>query len=267
MIRFTKFIETLFIPALALIGLLVSLADSFGLFNLIPSNRIPVLTLFLVSLALSSLSFVHRKSTEAHQDVQRLLLRIGPEHISKVLQQIDPHLRKVLKDDYFMDVLEFFQAAVEERKVRLNDGARFRFYFIRTLLSYPKATFLSTEPSLWRDPSIQSITARFIQNGGRIEQIIFIKNPEELTSTEMLAALDRLHNIGILVHIVYSTSTPGDLKKNFIVGAKRRIAWETEVDNEGQVGASTVTTNARIIAHYRIIFEKLRESAIRSGTT
>ncbi|MBV9231569.1 MAG: hypothetical protein JOZ18_19830 [Chloroflexi bacterium] len=261
--KFTKLIEGLLVPAIAMICLLVSLADFFGLFNLIPTSRIPLLTLLLVSLALSSLSFVQNKSAEAHQDVQRLLSKIEPEHMGKVLQQIDPRLRKVLTDDYFIDILEFFQTAVKESKIHLNDVARFRFYFIRTLQSHPKSVFLSTEPFLWRDPIIMDTIKQFIQNGGKIEQILFVKNTQELSSSAIEEVLIQQRNIGVKVHIVNGAMIPGDLKKHFIVEFKGKLAWETHLDGDGHAGSSMITTNKHLTASYCRIFEKLRESEIR----
>lgn len=260
--RFTKLIESMLVPTIAIICLLASLADFFGLFNLIPANRIPMLTLLLVSLALSSLSIVHSNSVQAQRDVERLLSKIEPEQMAKVLQQIDPHLRKVLKDDYFLDILEFFQAAVEQSKVQLNDVTRFRFYFIRTLRNYTKSTFLSTVPFLWKDPTIEDAIARFIQKGGKIEQVFFVKDDQELSSPALQAVLARQQKIGVQVHIINSIVTPSDLKKNFIVESRGKIAWETHMHDDGHIGSGTITTNTHLTVSYCRIFEKLRESEI-----
>jgi hypothetical protein len=165
--RFTKLIESMLVPTIAVICLLVSQSDFFGLFNLVPANRIPMLTLLLVLLALSSLSVVHSKSAQAQRDVERLLTKIEPEHMGRVLRQIDPHMRKVLKDDYLINIHEFFQTAVEQSKVQLNDLMHFRFYFIRTLHCYAKSTFLSTAAYLWQDLTIEEAVGRFIQKGAR----------------------------------------------------------------------------------------------------
>lgn len=264
MIRFTRLIEALLIPTIAIICLLISLADLFGFFNLLPTNRIPMLTLLLVSLVLSSLSFVHSRSAASHQDVQLLLSKIEPDHMGKVLQQIDSRLRKVLKEDYFIDILEFFQTAVKESRVQLNDATRFRFYFIRTLQSYPKSTFLSTASYLWKDSTIEEALARFIQNGGKIEQVLFVKNVQELSSSpiqELIARLKKL-GVGIQVHIVNGTTTPGDLKKIFVVESKGKVAWEIHVDEEGYMESSIITTNKHPCTGFCRIFEKLRESEI-----
>ncbi len=260
--RFTKLIEDMLVPTIAIICLLVSLADFFGLFNLIPANRIPMLTLLLVSLALSSLSIVHSKSAEAQHGVERLLSKIEPEHMWRVLEQIDPHLRKVLKDDYFLDILEFFQTAVKQSKVQLNDVTRFRFYFVRTLQCYPKSTFLSTVPYLWKDPTIEDAVARFIQKRGKIEQVFFVKDDQECSSPALRAVLDHQKKIGVQVHIVNGGVTPGDLKKSFIVESRRKIAWEVHVDNDGHIASSTITTNKSLTTSYCRTIEKLRESSI-----
>lgn len=263
--RFTRLIEGMFVPVIAVICLLISLADFFGLFNLIPKDRIPLLTLLLVSLVLSSLSFVHSRHAEAQQDVQRLLAKIDTNYMGKVLHQIDPRLRKVLKDDYFIDILEFFQIAVEESKVQLNDAARFRFYFIHTLQSYPKSTFLSTASFLWKDPAIEEVIAQFIKNGGKLEQILFVKDAEEISSSAFQALLARQQRLGanIQVHIVNAAATPGDLKKNFVVESKGKIAWDLHVDEDGHIESSIIIANKHSTAGFCRIFEKLRESKIR----
>jgi hypothetical protein len=258
--KFTKLIEAMLIPAIAIICLLISVADFFGLFNLIPSSRIPILTLLLMSLALSSLTTIHSKSAQSQHDVERLLSKIEPEHMDRVLQQIDPHLRKVLKEDYFIDILEFFQTAVEQSKVQLNDTTRFRFYFIRTLQAYPKATFLSTIPYLWKDPIIEEAIARFIQRGGNTVQVFFVKDSQECSSQPLQAILERQRKIGVQVHIINSTMIPGDLKKNFIAESRGKIAWEAHIHDDGSLGSSTITTNKHLTTSYCRIFEKLRES-------
>lgn len=156
MSRLTRYIEDLLLPVITIAALAVSLADLFGLFSLVPASRIPMLTLLLMSLALSSLVLIQRRIAEIHERVQRVLLQIVLERMAEeMLEQIDPDLLKILKEEYFLDVIAFFRAAIEESKVQVNDIVRLRHYYIRTLQCYPKATFLSTLSSgavtFWED--------------------------------------------------------------------------------------------------------------------
>ena len=73
-----------------------------------------------------------------------------------------------------------------------------------------------------------------------------------------------MQKMGVQVHIVNSAATPGDLKKNFIVESRGKIAWEMHVDDDGHVGSSIVTTNQYLATSFCRIFEKLLESEMRN---
>lgn len=265
MSKLVRCIEELLFPLIAATSLLVSLADLFGLFHLIPASSIPLLTLLLVSLVLNSLVVIQRRCAEMLERTHRLLSNIVLEQMAKeVLAQIDPNLLRALKDDYFLDVIEFLQTAIKESKVQVNDIARLRYYYIRTMHCYPKATFLSSNSSaisyLWEDHAIEDATAVFIRNGGKMKRIILVKDNQELASQELQEKVERQRKIGVQIYIVNGNATPADLKKNFLVESKGKIAWEMQVDHGDHVGASTVTTNKRVTSGYCRIFEKLRES-------
>src|SRR5437588_9024114 len=118
MLKRVRFIEELLPPVIAATALLVSLADLFGLLSLLPPSRIPMLTLLLMSLVLSSLVLIQRRIAEIYEQVQHLVLKIALEHMGgELLEQIDQGLLKVLKDDYFLDVLAFLLTAIKESKV------------------------------------------------------------------------------------------------------------------------------------------------------
>ena len=180
MSKLARYIEELLLPIIAATLLLVSIADLFGLFHLIPESSIPMLTLLLVSLALNSLVVIQKRTNDINERTQLLLSKIAFEHMAKeALEQIDPVLRKVLQDDYFLDVVGFLSTAINERKVPVNDIARLRFYYIRTLKCFQRATFLSTNSAsaftLWEDHAIEKATGEFISKGGIIKQIFFVK--------------------------------------------------------------------------------------------
>ncbi len=263
-----RFIEELLPPLIAAAVLLVSFADLFGLLSLIPPGRIPMLTLLLMSLALNSLVLIQRRIAEMKEQVQHLVLKIALEHMGgEVLEQVDPILRKVLKDDYFLDVMAFLLTAVKESKVQVNDIVRLRHYYIRTLQSHPKATFLSTHPlmaSQHENQLIEKAIANFIAKGGKMKHIIFVRDVQELSLPILQARVARLRQMGVQVHFVNGSTLPGDLRKNFLVESHGKIAWEMHVDHDGHVISGTVSANKQTNATYCHIFEKLLESEIHA---
>jgi hypothetical protein len=262
-----RWIEGLLLPVISITALLLSLTDVFGFFPFLPTSRIPALTLSIVSLVLTSLMFIQRRSTEIQEQTQRLLSRMVLEQMTnEVIEQIDPALRKVFKDDYFKEVIGFLLTAVKESKVQVNDITRVRYYYIRTLRQYSKATFLSTQClssfNLWDDPVIEEATASFIKAGGKVERIVFVKDASELDSEQVEKTIERQRKIGVRVHIINSAVIPADLKKNFIVESRGRIAWDIHADNSEHIRAM-VTTNKQLATSYYHNFEKLRESKVQ----
>jgi hypothetical protein len=258
-----RYIEGLLIPIAAIIYLLISLADLFDLLRFV-GDRLPLLTALLLSLVIASVSSVQRQYIEIHKDIQYLLSEVEIEKLGRIVEEIDPNLRKVLEDEYFLDILKFLRVAVRERKVPVNDWARFCHYYVRTLQVFSKTTFLSASTSitghLWKDAVIEDAMARFIKRGGKVRLVFFLKDVKELVLPEVKEALARLQTIGIEVAIAFHASTPNELKKNFIVESKGKIAWEMHLDDEGRVTTSIVTTNQQQTASYQKMFEKLRGS-------
>ena len=260
-----RVIEGLLFPIVALITLLLSLADLFGFLSFIPTSRIPMLTLSIVSLILSALMLIQRKSTETHELTRSLLSKNLLERLDKeVLDRIDSGLRKLFKDDYFLDPIEFLLIAIKENKVLVNHTEQLSYYYARTLRRYPRAKFLSTQCSsafsLWKDLVIEEETASFIHNGGKVERIFFVKDAQELALQEIQEMVECQRKIGVEVHIVYSSGTPPGLKKNFIVESKGKIAWE--IHEDGDHIRAMVTTDKQLVTNYCHIFEKLREGKI-----
>ena len=261
MSKLLHFIEVLLIPSIAIISAIVSLGDLFNIFHLIPEGYMPMLTLLLVSMALGSLCFIQNKCNELRRDLERLLCRVELEYMKETITQIHPALRRTLNDDFFLDIVHFFHTVVNESKVRVNNSARFRFYFQRTLQTYPKATFLLTSSLatsyLWEDVEIEDALTSFIHAGGKIKQVFFIKGLSELTSQKVQDMLTHQQRIGIEVHIVDSTSIPDNLKQYFLVESRKKIAWEIPVEHAGHVGSSVITANKQATASYSTIFNKL----------
>jgi hypothetical protein len=261
MFKLPRFIDDLFLSIVAIAGLLFSLADLLGL---LPSlgGRLPMLTLLLVSLAMASVSRIQHKCISMHKDIQHLLSEIELAKLARIIEQIDPNLRKVLEDDYFLDVLDFFQEAVREQSVHVDDWARFCHYFVLTLELFPKTTFLAVSTAitsdLWQNPMIVDAMDQFIKSKGKIKLVFFLKDTQALALPGVQTVLAGLETIGAQVEIVFNALTPNELKKNFIVESKEKIGWEIQFDGEGSVTTSVLTTNQEKTASYRKVFEKLR---------
>src|ERR1043165_2335727 len=145
MLKIIKLVEIILIPAIAIISMLISLADFFGLLNQLPwiSIHIPALTLLLVSLTMSSLSIMHSKLVNLEDDVRVVLSNEMLAAMRRALERVDPNLRKIFEDD-ILELVGSYKLAVTENTFRFSDVDRFRYYYIRTLQNYPKATFLAT---------------------------------------------------------------------------------------------------------------------------
>lgn len=261
MSKLLHLIEVLLIPLIAMISMVVSLGDLFDIFHLVSTSRLPMLILLIMSMALGSLSFIQSKCNEMQREIESLSSKMDLERMSKLLGQIDPDLRKVLNDDYFLSKLGFLQTAVVESKVHLNEVAHFRFYFQQTLHCYPKATFFLTSSIatsyLWKDTDIENAFIHFIRGGGKVKQIFFVKSSEECNSPDVQAILEHQRDIDIEINVINSTSIPGDLKKYFLVESERRLAWELSVDEEGHLREGVVIANKQIAADYCKVFERL----------
>ncbi len=209
--------------------------------------------------------FIQRRSVEIHKQTQHLSEKITLEQIDeKSLELIDPRLRKLVKDDFFLDKLEALQAAIKESKVQMNRIEDMRYCLKSTLQRYPRATFLCTQcPAtfdLWDDKYIKESMASFIQSGGKIEQFLFVKDAQELASKKIQKMIKRRQAIGVQVHIVDSSVSTAVMQKNLFVESKGRIAWEIYKNSEHL--SATFTTNKKQATGYRHIFEKLQKSKI-----
>ena len=265
MSKLARFIEELLLPLIAAAALVVSLADLFGFFSLLPVNRIPMLTLLLVSLVLSSLILIQRRLAAIYEQMQHPIAKIELEQVAEeMIQRIDPGLSKVFKDEYFLELFDFLRVAIKESKVPVNDIPRLRYYYANTLKCFPRATFFSAyslaASSFWEDETIKKATADFIRARGKLKHIIFVKDAQEQASPDTQLLVSHLRDIGVEVQFVNSSTLPGDLKKNFFVESKGRIAWEIH-ENSGHLSA-TVTTNKQLTTGYCRIFEKLREGKL-----
>lgn len=142
---------------------------------------------------------------------------------------------------------------------RTYNHAGFRLAFQRMLKAYPHATLLSTNSRatfhLWNERSMFEALTRFIQEGGSIEQILFVNDLEEAASMEIKTMIDILETAGITLRIAFSPSS--ELKQHFIVESQGKFGYEIAVDEQGRAGMSHPIIDEQAIEHYQKIFENL----------
>lgn len=261
MSRFFSLLEKTLLPVAALISLAASLGDLSGFFRMLPSAQFSFLLLMITLLALGTAGFVQNRCAQIGRALTSLAGKNEMNNINEMIMHIDLNLRKVWGDHYFARMGKLLQMAIEERRVEVND---FSFYFKQLLLAYPGATFLSTSSlsvsHLWTNREVAQALADFIQVGGRVEQLFFVRSLEEESSVEMRVVLAHLKKIGVSVQVIDSAQYPCDLKNFFLVEARRRIAWEIPIDRQGRIGTSVVTADERTIARYVEIFSALWKS-------
>lgn len=266
--RLSKLAEILLTPAIIIASLAISLLDFSGLLGSSSwmSQHLPSITLVLLALTLSSVSILQGKHGALHRDVQFVLSDVEFARMRRSLEQLDPNLRKVFGDD-FTDLMISFKLAIEAKKIAVNSGSRYRYFYIRTLQCYPKASFLATSfpraTYLWKDLAVEEAVKAFIRNGGKMTRIFFIRDAHELTSSEVQEVLTRQCKIGVKVYTVYANTVAYDLQKNFLVEAKGRIAWETFMHDNQKLGSCIATADTTETQKYCQIIKRLQESNIQ----
>lgn len=205
------------------------------------------------------------KFKELQRELEQLLKKSNFERMEEIIKLTNPELHTVLGSDYFSIIHHSLQLAIKEGTIEVNDLTSFRLYFKQILRAHPGATFDSTSSLatsyLWNEREMKEAMRTFINNGGKIEQVFFVKGLEEMASPELETILDSLQKIGINIRIVSSTHVPAALKKYFFVEENKKIAWEIPIDDHGRAGTGMITTNALLMADFLRIFDNLCQSS------
>lgn len=238
--------EKLLLPV-ALVSLLVSLGDLSGLFHLLPATQVTFVLLMVTLLTLGTAGFIQNRCDRLR-------------HINTVMLRIDPNLRKVWGDNYLAQMGRLLHTAVTERRVEVDNMA---LYFRRLLQAYPGAVFLSTcAPEiahLWTGKEIAQALGSFIQAGGQVKQLFFVRSLEDEASVELRVTLERLRKMGVCVQVVNSARCPCSQSPFFFVESHRQIAWEIPRDQRGRIGASILTADEQTIDRHIELFAHLWE--------
>lgn len=247
----------------ATICIVLDVGDAFNLFNSLPASYISLLLLFLQALMLSSLALLLNHLADLSKDIRKSAREDDIAYLRRSYMQVGENLRLVLGDDFFTELLSPLQIALKEQEVFFRESTQFRYYYVSTLENYASETFLCSTTlktlSLWLDPGISTINANFIKNGGKIQQIVFVKSEDNLSSTEFQQFLANQQSIGVDVSIATMTVDLHALmfeflRKNIIVGARTTIAWEVFIDENGAIGPSKLMINpSKIDDHRRVL--------------
>jgi hypothetical protein len=273
--RFIDLLEGAFILAAAIIAFGIGLLDLFGLLDAIPilANRVPVLTLLLLSLALG-LFFLLRTRVEAIEDIKTGLIATQRDislvlsqrvlaDIEKTIGSIDADLRLVFESD-IRELLGSIILAMHDRSIKITEIERYRYYYIRTLANFPKTTILATSiPSskyFWRNPAVEIAIANFIQEGGIFKRIFFLDDIADMMHSEVQEILRKQLEINVETYVVPITAVNPRLNTLFVVESHKRIGWQIYTDDNKRISSVVATTDQEKTGKFLEIFDQLLQT-------
>lgn len=283
--RFLDFLEGAFIIVSAIISFLVAMADLFGFlddFKLL-ENRVPVLTLLLLSLALGIFYLLQRKQEQFGQRVedlssgidlinQNITLVLSRDLLGEIhnsLEKVDDNLRKVFEND-IRDLIGSMSLAISESSIRITEVERYRYYYIRMLEQFPKvsmaATSLPSTAYFWGNQAIEIAIQRFISEGGHFRRIFFLKDWSEMQDLGVRAILRRQLEIGVETYVVALNEIPAALYVLLVIEGQEKIGWQISIDANDRITSVTATTNKEQTQRLRAIFEQLLQIPARKLT-
>ena len=271
-IKYVEAISLIFICLTVVFTGAVSILDLFDLLNEITfiKARIPTITLLLVSTSVLGLvvyvtSVLSRKLDSIEDSMLSLQSYVHQDTIERVKslrRQIEPNLEAVF-GNLISDSLNNIVQALKEHRVRFNDVELFRYLYKVTLEKYPNAMFMATslpyEKYFWRDRPMEEAIERFIDKGGVMKRIFFLKSMDELGTEEVAQIISTQCSIGVEVYVAVKSKIPRELRRFFVVDEGRQFAWELEVDQDrdNEVTQITATTNQKDIDDYIVSFNRL----------
>jgi hypothetical protein len=272
----SKIIGRFFIYVTMFVSGLVSFLDLFGLLESVEfiKSRQLTLTLLIISGLVVYLTSLGRKLDDIESSLvikidaiessmHTLQAHVNQDTIEKVKSlrhQLDKNL-EVIYGDMISDSLNNIERALKERTIKFNDLELFRYLYKRTLEKYPRATFLATslpyKRFFWRNPMMEDAIKKFIEDGGTMQRIFFVKSLEELKQEEVKQVIADQCKIGVEVFVTIKDKIPPHLRRIFVVDQEKRIAWEVNVDQDSEIIEVKATTNSVFINEYLRCFETL----------
>lgn len=278
MSRLWNLIELALTQIMLLLFVFLSLGETFDLFNFIPANAFPMITVPLLIMSLSLLRSTERKHDRKLSMIHQDVLNIGRNYnIEYFYLHIDEHLRKAVGDSYFRTTLLPYQTALKEHSVHLN-GTDLIPYFRQTLSNFPAETFISSVTlqtmHFWLNDEIGKLCMDFISHGGKLRQVFFVSKQDEvsLQLVKDFCAQQKALKIDVVVvaittlHGISPISLLKELRENLFVGLESNIMWEISTDN-GNIGSGIVTTDVAKVEHARHILSEAYKHVNTRKTT
>lgn len=260
-----KVVGVFFIYATVFLGGLVSVLDLFGLLDSESTikARIPTVTLLLISGLIGYITWMGSRVDSIGSSMLTIQAHINQDTIEKIKSlrsQLDKNL-EIIYGDMISDSISNFELALKERTIHFNDLELFRYLYKRTLERFPRATFLATslpyERFFWKNQMMEEAIRKFIDDGGAMKRIFFVRNKEELGDEEVSHIIAAQCALGVEVYVTVKDKIPRKLRRIFVVDQERRIAWEVTVDQDSEITEVTATSNPLFIDEYVQCFESL----------
>lgn len=274
-------LELILFPLVALICLVLEICDVLNLFSFFSSRYALEAILSVVALVLVTQGILRQhleKVSEQAQNLQEHLVEINRQvHrpyqerlLTEVYTYVNPDLHKILGHEFFSDMVTPLCMAMQEHMVPFDERTDFYAYYVSTLQNFPQEAFVSITSiktfRFWEASDVQSITAQFIKNGGKFQQIFVVKHGQDLALPEVQQFVRQQQAIGIDI-VAATTSVAIPLielhSKNLIVGDTVDIVWDISMNDEGNVELSTLIADSSQIKDHRRRVKLARRRIIR----
>lgn len=255
--------------ALAGLSAAVSLLDLFGFLTQFPwlSNRIPTITLLLVSLVVVKLVIDQSRFFPL---IESSLTDIHTNRLASATAHLDPRLRDVF-GDYIESLLKRVEIATREKKLTYNDVYLFRHFFRRTLELYPRSRFYATSlPSskyFWKNDYSEQAIANFIAHGGQMERVFFLSRSIPQLGKEERDILLTQCEMGVAVYVSKTNAIPKKLRRLFAVEANNLIGWEVFTGPTGEIDKITATSDQSELELFKHVFDELKQLTVTHRIT
>jgi hypothetical protein len=273
--KFLRYLDAAFIPIIAIISILIAIADFFGLLGNIfgiSNNRIPSLALLLIGLTLPVLARIQHNYNNLHQDVHKALARSATATLRNELDKIDPNLVNLFRSS-FLNHLEIFETALNAKRVEIHNTQEYEDLYASTLEGNPGITLWATaflsEDYLWGSRRLQHAFEQFVKKGGNLKRIILLEESEQLDFPEVQKFLSNQYLMKLRMgqhfqlYTVDTSIMDKRLPLHFVVEPSGRFVWYTVhliFNNQSKISA-VASTNREETQKYIEIFQKLLSNA------
>jgi len=231
-------------------------------------NKIPEALLHLIlitSLISLALCLEQQLSTKR---IRAELRELNLKGFSALPTMVDTELNALFGDEIRRQVGVIIDS-IKDRRLRVESESDYRTYYNKALEIHPKSTFLATslasEAYFWKPGTYEEMFRRFLKKGGRMKRIFLVEHSPDRLSDEERRVIEAHSSLGVEVLVIGQRQVPEPMKKLFIVEAKGRISWVSQIDAtafiaKGGVACSDRDFNTRLVS----IFKELSRMARRA---